>query len=131
MRTFAAASPAAPAAAWALMAEPRRWHEWAPHVRGAWALGEPEIRLGALGAARAFGVLPVPAKITAKAPGRAWTWRVGPVELVHRVEPAVAPGGGCVVAIDLCAPGPLEPLLAAAYGPVIRSALERLARVAA
>ena len=35
------------------------------------------------------------------------------------------------MAIDLRAPGPLEPLLAATYGPVIQNMLDRLARVAA
>ena len=40
----------------------------------------------------------------AKRAGRSWTWRVGPVEMVHRVEPGA--DGGATVAIDLSAPGP-------------------------
>src|SRR5213080_575410 len=96
MRTFTARSTAPPAAAWALLARPARWPEWAPHLGGAWGLGEPEVRVGAL------------------------------VEMVHRVEPA--PGGGCEVAIDVIAPGPLEGAVAAAYGPIIGATLRRLAR---
>ena len=38
--------------AWSLVARPDRWHEWAPHVRGAWHLGDPEVQQGRVGAAR-------------------------------------------------------------------------------
>jgi hypothetical protein len=109
------------------MAEPSAWPRWAPHVRGAWGLGDPEVREGAAGAVRLLGVVPVPARITAKREGRSWTWRVGPVEIVHRVERRNA---GSLVALDLRAPGPLEPVLAAAYGPLILLTLRRLARAA-
>ena len=44
-------------------------------ARGGSAL--PEVRNGAVGAARLLSVIPVPAKITAKSE-RSWTWRVGP-----------------------------------------------------
>lgn len=128
MRSFAADSLADPAAAWALLARPGRWHVWAPHVRGAWGLGGEEVEAGARGLVRAFGALPVPAVITAKEPQRSWTWRVGPAEMVHRVEPRA---GGCRVAIDLRAPAPLEGALALAYGPVIGWTLRRLAAKAA
>jgi hypothetical protein len=127
MRTFSVNSSAPPETAWPLLARPDRWPEWAPHVRGAWGLGAPEVRKGAIGAARLFGALPVPARIVAKRAGRSWTWRVGPVEMVHRVEPLPS---GCEVAIDVIAPGPLERALAAAYGPVIAATLRRLAEVA-
>jgi hypothetical protein len=96
-------------------------------VWGAWGLGDPEVRVGATGAARLLGVVPVPARITDKRAGRSWTWQVGPVVMTHRVEPR---RGGSLVAIDLRAPGPLEPLVAAAYGPLIGLSLRRLARVA-
>jgi hypothetical protein len=71
----------------------------------------------------------VPARITGKRAGRAWTWRLGLglVEMVHRVEPRP---GGCEVAVDVLAPAPLERAVAAAYGPVVQSALRRLARAA-
>jgi len=126
MRTWTADSEASPGAAWALMSRPQAWPAWAPHVRGAWGLGSPEVREGALGAARLLGVIPMPAKITAKS-ARSWTWQVGPATMVHRV---VERPGGCTVAIDLRAPGPLEPLLAATYGPVMQLTLNRLARTA-
>src|SRR3954447_17184689 len=77
MRTFIARSSAPTDAAWPLLARPARWREWAPHLGGAWGLGAPEVRMGALGAARLLGALPVPARIVAKQPGRSWTWRGG------------------------------------------------------
>ena len=127
MLTYSARSSASPEAAWALIARPARWSEWAPHLRGAWGLGEPEVRVGALGAARLLGAVPVPARIIAKRTGRAWTWRVGPVVMVHRVEPRSA---GSEIAVDLKAARPVEALLAVTYGPVVAALVRRLARVA-
>ena len=109
------------------MAQPRRWSEWAPHVRGAWGLGEPEVIKGARGYVRLLGAVPVPARITAKRARRSWSWRVGPVTLVHRVEPR---DPGSLVAIDIQAPRVLEPLVRASYGPVVGLLVRRLARVA-
>jgi hypothetical protein len=126
MRTWTAESAAPATIAWTLMVRPSTWSAWAPHVRGAWGLGTPEVRAGAVGAARLFGVIPVPAKITEKSE-RSWTWRVGPALMTHRVS---ARGDGSEVAVDLSAPGPLESALAAAYGPVIQTMLNRLARLA-
>jgi len=128
MRTFAVATSAPAAVAWDLLARPGDWRRWSPHVRGAWQLGDPEVRRGAHGAARLLGVVPVPARVTGKRAGRSWTWRVGPVEMVHRVEPGA--DGGATVAIDLSAPGPLEPAIALAYGPLIEVSLHRLAQEA-
>jgi hypothetical protein len=125
--TYTAKSSAAPELAWALLARPDRWAEWAPHLRGAWGLGRPEVKPGARGAARLLGVVPVPARIVEKGV-RSWTWRVGPVRMAHRVQPAP---GGCVVAIDVSAPAPLERVLALTYGPVIALLVRNLARVAA
>ena len=132
MLTYEAESLANPDAAWALMARPDRWSRWAPHLRGAWRLGEPEVVPGARGAARLLGVVPVPATITGKSvrgPTRWWSWRVGPVELVHRVGPR--PGGGSVVGVDMKAPAPLEAALRVSYGPVVQALVRNLARVAA
>jgi hypothetical protein len=128
MRTFTVDTSASTDVAWQLLAQPDDWHRWSPHVRGAWQLGDPEVRDGARGAARLLGVVPVPARITAKRAGRSWTWRVGPVEMVHRVDPG--PDGGATVAIDLSAPGPLERALALTYGPLIEVSLNRLAQEA-
>jgi hypothetical protein len=96
-------------------------------VRGGWGLGEPEVLKGARGYARLLGVLPVPARITAKRKGRSWTWRVAALTLVHRVEPR---GRGSLVAIDIEAPRALEPVVRATYGPVVGLLVRRLARVA-
>jgi polyketide cyclase/dehydrase/lipid transport protein len=129
---YAAESTADPDAAWALLARPSRWQEWAPHLRGAWRLGEPEVRPGARGAARLLGVVPVPAVVTRStrtAGGRSWTWRVGPVELDHEVSPRRA--GGCTVATTIRAPAVLEPALAVTYGPLVGLLMRNLARVAA
>jgi hypothetical protein len=114
----------APEAAWTLIAQPARWHEWAPHVRGAWGLGAPEVEVGRQGAVRLLGVVPVPAAIVAKDDNNSWTWRVGGVvTMAHVVTPHA-------VAITLEAPAPLERALGAAYGPVIRLMLQRLSRTA-
>jgi hypothetical protein len=129
MLTYEAHSAAEPPRVWALLARPARWPEWAPHVRGAWGLGTPEVREGALGAARLVGGVPVPARVVEVRPGQAWTWRVGPVELVHRVRPDPA-APGSVVAIDVLAPPPLEAMLRVTYGPVVGLLIRRLARVA-
>ena len=129
MLTYEAACAVPAGDAWPYLSRPGLWRTWAPHLRGAWGLGDPEVELGALGAARLLGVLPVPARVVAKDPGRSWTWRVGPATLVHRVAPA--DGGGSTVAIDLEAPAPIEAALGVTYGPVIRVLLRNLARVAA
>ncbi|EFQ82577.1 hypothetical protein HMPREF0063_11786 [Aeromicrobium marinum DSM 15272] len=123
-RTCTASSVAPAETLWALVARPDRWSTWAPHVRGAWGLGSPEVEAGRRGAVRLLGVLPVPARIDAVEPGRSWAWIVGPVHLVHAVEPAP---GGCVVSMTLDAPAPVE----AAYGPVVALFTRRLAEVAA
>ncbi len=127
-REYAADSSASPAVAWSLIAEPERWHEWAPHLRGAWRLGSREVEEGRLGAARLLGVIPIPARITAKREGRSWTWRAGPLELDHAVHPTPV---GSRITMTLSAPGPLEDVLAATYGPVVQRLVNRLARVAA
>jgi len=128
MLRYEAESTAEADAAWALLARPGRWHEWAPHVRGAWGLGEPEVRRGAVGAVRLLGAVPVPARVVDVVPRRAWSWRVGPVLMDHRVAPRR--GGGCVIAIELRARRPVEAALRVSYGPVVGALVRRLARVA-
>jgi hypothetical protein len=126
--TYEAHSSASAARAWELMAQPARWREWAPHIRGAWRLGSPEVQVGRRGLVRILGAPVVPAKITRKRAGRMWAWKVGPVELVHRVAPR---SGGSTVAIDIQAPAALEPVLRATYGPVVGLLVNRLAKAAA
>ena len=126
MLRYNASSDAPSNELWPLLARPERWPEWAPHLRGAWGLGDGEVRQGATGAARLLGVVPVPVRIVAKRPERSWTWRVGEVvEMDHGVQPRA---GGCTVGIDLRGPAPLEAALAETYGPVIALTLRRLAR---
>jgi hypothetical protein len=113
--------------AWSLLARPERWHEWAPHLRGAWGLAgvEGEVAVGARGAVRLLGAIPVPVAITAKTLRREWTWRVGGVvDMDHRVEPGR-------VAIEIRAPRGVEAALGAAYGPLVALLLRRLSRSAA
>jgi hypothetical protein len=112
--------------AWALLARPDRWHEWAPHLRGAWGLAgaDGEVEAGRTGAVRLLGAIPIPVTITAKDPRRSWTWRVGVVVTMdHRIEP------GRVV-IEIRAPAPVEAALGATYGALVQRLLERLSRSA-
>lgn len=67
-RTCSVRSSAAPDEVWRLMARPAAWSAWAPHVRGAWGLGDPEVEPGRRGAARLLGAVPVPARIEAVDP---------------------------------------------------------------
>lgn len=131
MRTWTASCTAPAAAVWPLLARPAEWSRWAPHVSGAWSLGEPEVRAGAIGAARVLGLLPLPARITDVHAGREWVWRIGALgllEMVHRITPS--PGGGCEVAVDVIAAPPLDRMVALVYGGTIEAALRRLARLA-
>ncbi len=128
MLRYEAHSTADPVTAWALMAEPARWHEWSPHVRGAWGLGEPEVQRGARGAAKLLGVVPIPAKVTAVAEGHSWTWSVGIMELDHRVDPDGR--GGSIVGVDIRSSPAMEVVLRATYGPVVALLVKNLARVA-
>lgn len=127
MLRYEVRSTASPGVAWRLVAQPSRWHEWSPHVRGAWGLGAPEVREGARGAARLLWALPVPAAVTRVEPGRLWRWRVGPVELDHTVDPAP---GGCIVGVTFHAAPPVEALLRVSYGPWTGLLMRNLARVA-
>ena len=131
MLRYASRSTGPPAEAWALLARPARWHQWSPHVRGAWGLGGADgvVRPGARGAARLLGIVPVPAVVTHVDAPRTWTWKVGPVEFGHEVR--ALRDGGCEVATALRAPRALEPVLAMTYGPVIALLMRNLARVAA
>ena len=125
---YRARSAATPEAAWRLLAQPGCWSRWAPHVRGAWGLGTPEVQPGRHGAVMLGGALPVPVRITRVDPGRRWDWRVGWVDMRHEV--AACPGG-CEITITLAASPPLERGLGVSYGPVIALLLRNLARVAA
>lgn len=78
----------APAAAvWSLLAEPARWREWSPYVRGAEGLGEPQVEAGARGKVILLGGSRLDAEILEVVPGSSWTWRVGGLRVRHDVEP--------------------------------------------
>lgn len=126
--TYRATSAAAPEAVWALLSRPDRWRLWAPHLRGAIGMGRPEVRAGTIGVALVGGVVPLPGAVLEKRSGRAWTWQVGLVRVLHRVRPRRE--GGSEVEICFSAPWPVEPILALTYGPVVRRLLLRLARLA-
>lgn len=127
MLVYEARSSAPVEDVWALMSRPDRWSEWAPHVRGATGLGSPEVVEGASGVAWLAGLLPVPARVLDKRPGRSWRWRVGLVEIDHRAEPT--PWGSRVI-LRIEAPAPIERLMSITYGPLVQLLLGNLARVA-
>lgn len=113
--------------AWRLTAEPAQWHRWAPHIRGASGLGEPEVEAGRFGFIVLASGLRVPARITDKQAAQSWDWRVGPVEMRHGVE---ARSDGCEVRVELSAAAPVELALRTSYGPLIGLLVRNLARVA-
>jgi hypothetical protein len=82
---------APPAAVWSLLAEPARWHEWSPYVRGAEGLGAPQVEAGAVGSVVLLGGVRLDAEILEVVPGWSWTWQVGALRVRHGVEPT--PGG--------------------------------------
>lgn len=123
-RTYFADSDAPVSVAWSLLAQPARWPEWSPHVRGGWGLGSPEVEAGRRGAARLLWVVPVPAHILANH-DRSWVWRVGPVTMDHRV---VARAEGSRISITIS--GPLSGPVGVVYGPLVQALVRRLAAVA-
>jgi uncharacterized protein YndB with AHSA1/START domain len=121
-------SKAPPEKVWDLYARPGRWKEWAPHVRAPSGLGSPEVEPGASGRIRLAGLAPVWAEVTAKRPGRSWTWRVGLVELTHTVDPRN--GNGSTIGLAMRAPAPMELAIRMTYAPVTKLLLKNLARKA-
>lgn len=125
MLRYESPTSASPEEVWPLLARPDRWHEWAWHISGAWGLGSPEVREGAVGAVRLLGVVPAPVRISAVDRGRSWSWTAGPVTFHHRVDPA--PAGGSVVGIDVEAVRPVLFAVERSYGPVCDHAVKRIA----
>lgn len=106
---------APPDAAWGLLTDTARWPAWGPSV-SAVACTDRQIRPGATGRVRVAGLW-LPFEVTACEPYR-WTWTVAGIPATgHRVDPA---DEGCRVAFEI-------PPLAAAYVPVCRRALGRIA----
>lgn len=127
MLSYTAASLSPPPSAWRLLAEPARWKRWAPHIRGAWGLGEVEVQPGRRGVVLLAPRIPVPVRIIAKQPGRWWEWQVGPLQMRHAVH---RERDGCRIEVTLRGPGPAELAAHAAYGPIIWLTVNNLARVA-
>lgn len=121
-------SEAPPERVWELYAQPKRWKEWAPHIRSPRELGSPEVEPGASGRIHLAGLAPVWAEVTAKRPGQSWTWRVGLVELTHTVAPRN--GGGSTIGLEMRAPAPMEMAIRMGYAPITKLLLKNLARKA-
>jgi hypothetical protein len=126
MLSYARSSRASQESLWRLVSRPSEWHRWAPHVRGARGLGEPEVEAGRSGSVLLFPRVPVSARITAKEPGQSWTWRVGLLEMRHVVEPRAR---GSEIRIEIESTRPVEMLVRGTYGPLIGLLLRNLARV--
>ncbi len=127
MLSYSARSGAPPELAWKFISRPALWHRWAPHLRGAWGLGSPEVSQGRIGAALIGGLIPAPVLVRAKQPGRSWSWQSGLMRVDHTVAPTDV---GSRITISLAGPRPLETLLRVSYGPVVGLLVRRLARVA-
>lgn len=137
------AAPAEPA--WELLGVPARWPEWSPQVRA--VSGFDPVRRRPVPAAPALevgnwvtvhGPWPVrlPARFTRVDPGARWDFEAPlPARLTllsaHEVEPVT---GGCELVWAMRVQGPGGRLVTrtvlAAYGPLVRLALRRLARLA-
>ena len=129
MRSVAADLDISPERAWELYSHPDAWSAWAPHLRGASGLTgyRGEVRAGSRGLVWLLGFAPIPVKVTWVDRGKSWSWKVGPVEMDHVVEPRE--NGGCRVALVFRGPGLLERLVAAIYGAPAQLLLRNMGRV--
>lgn len=128
MRSVAADLDISPERAWELYSHPDAWPAWAPHMRGASGLTgyRGEVRAGASGIVW-VGVAPIPAKVTWVDQGKSWSWRIGPIDMDHVVEPRDS--GGCRVALVFRGPELLERLVALIYGAPAQLLLRNMGRV--
>lgn len=102
------------------------WAQWSPQIVGVDTDAE-RIAPGLKGVVRApFGVrLPFQVLAVDEAT-HTWRWRVGPAALQIVLTHTVTPDGdGSLTTLDLAAPLPVHPLLAA-YAPLGQAALDRL-----
>ncbi|VTT88095.1 hypothetical protein DM2_1429 [Halorubrum sp. DM2] len=96
----------------------RRWPEWSPSVGGVES-ADRYVETGTTGRVRIAGVW-VPFRVTAATRLR-WDWRVAGVPATgHRVDRYTGRSDRCRVVVEV-------PLVAAAYVPVCRRALDRFA----
>lgn len=109
---------AAPAEAWALLADTSEWPAWGPSITEVES-DDRVVRRGTRGRVRTRLGLWLPFEITRVAEGRSWSWRVFGVRATgHRVEALGA--DRCRVVFEV-------PWLAAPYALVCRRALRRIA----
>ena len=75
-----------------------------------------------------LGFAPIPVKVTWVDRGHSWSWKVGPVEMDHVVEPR--DNGGCRVALVFRGPSAfLERVAAVLYGTPAQLLLRNMGRV--
>jgi hypothetical protein len=129
VRSVAADLDITPERAWELYSHPDAWSEWAPHMRGSSGLTSyrGEVRAGARGLVWLLGFAPIPVTVTWVDPGHSWSWKVGPVEMDHVVEPRDE--GGCRVALVFRGPTLVERLSALIYGTPAQLFLRNMGRV--
>jgi len=129
VRSVAADLDISPEQAWELYSHPDEWPAWAPHMRGASGLTgyRGEVRAGASGLVWLMGFAPIPVKVTWVDRGHSWSWKVGPVEMDHVVEPRDE--GGCRVALVFRGPSVVEDLVAVLYGTPAQLFLRNMGRV--
>jgi hypothetical protein len=129
VRSVAADLDIPPEQAWHLYSHPGEWASWAPHMRGASGLTgyNGEVRAGARGIVWLLGFAPIPVKVTWVDKGHSWSWRLGPIDIDHVVEPNEH--GGCRVAMVIHGPSVLEDVAAAVYGAPAQFFLRNMGRV--
>jgi hypothetical protein len=118
-----------PERAWELYARPDGWPRWAPYLRGGEGLTghNGEVRAGHRGLVWLCGVAPLPVQVIWVDRGHSWSWRVGPVEFDHVVEPRDE--GRCRVALVIRGPALVEQVCAAIYGVPAQLFLRNMGRV--
>ncbi|MFL5844602.1 MAG: SRPBCC family protein [Solirubrobacteraceae bacterium] len=129
MRSVAADLDITPERAWELYSHPDEWPAWAPHLRGSSGLTgyRGEVRAGARGLVWLLGVAPIPARVTWVDRGHSWSWKIGPVEMDHVVEPRDE--GGCRVALVFRGSSLVERIAAIVYGTPAQLFLRNMGRV--
>ena len=127
MRAQTIRCEAPPERVWALIAQPKRWSEWSPHVRGAEGLGSPEVVAGMRGNVILRGGVRVSAEVTAVTPGESWSWQVGGLRIRHTVREE---GAGSRIEQEVEGATRAWSLLAATYAPVVGLVSRNIARVA-